>query len=74
MSNGNESDDSRKQKRTRFATPEAPFDAMVKQTRASPITVAQDCVTSLAETLHDNLARIVFYCAANFMMRRQKLH
>ena len=74
MSDRNASDDSRRQKRTRFATPEAPSEATVKQTRGSPIAAARDHVTSHAGTVHEKLEKIVFRCAADFMTRRQNLH
>ena len=74
MSDGNVSDDSRRQKRSCFTTPAAPSEATVKQTRRSPISAAQDHVTSHAGTLHDKLAKIVVRCAADFMTRRQNLH
>ena len=74
MSNRNVLDISRKQKRTCFATPAAPSEATVKQTRGSPIAAARDHVTSHAGTLHDKLAKIVVRCAADFMTRRQNLH
>ena len=74
MSNGNASDNSRRQKRTRFATPVLPSEVTVKQTRGSPITAARYHVTSHAGTLHDKLAKLVVRCAADFMTRRQNLH
>ena len=74
MSDGNASDDSGRQKRTRFATPAAPSEATIKKTRRSPITAARDHVDSHAGTLHDKLAKIVVPCAADFMTRRQNLH
>ena len=74
MSDGNASDYSRRQKRTRFATPVSPSEATVKQNRESPIAAARDHVTSHARTLHDKLAKVVVRCAADFMTRRQNLH
>ena len=57
MSNGNVSDDSWRQKRTRFATLAAPSEATIKKTRGSPIAAAQDHVDSHAGTLHNKLAK-----------------
>ena len=68
------SEDSGRQKRTRFDTPAAPSEVTAKNTCGSPITAAQDHVNSHAETLHDKLAKLVVRCAANFMTRRQNLH
>ena len=69
MSDGNASDDSGRQKRTRFATPSAPSEETVKKTRRSPITADRDHVNSYAGTLHNKLSKIV-----DFMTRRQNLH
>ena len=74
MSDGNASDDSGRQKRTRFATPAAPYEETIKKTRGSPIAAARDHVNSHAGTLHDKLEKIVVRCAADFMTRRQNLH
>ena len=74
MYDGNVYNNFRRQKRTRFATPAAPYEAMVKYTCGSPIAAAQDHVISHAGTLHDKLAKIVVCCTANFMTRRQNLH
>ena len=74
MSNWNKSNNSRRQKTTRFTTPSAPSEELVKQTRGSPIAAARDHVTYHAGTLHDNLAKIVIRCAATFMTRRQNHH
>ena len=62
------------QKRTCFATTEAPSEETVRQTRKSPISTARDHVNSHAVTLHDKLAKIVVCCTADFMARRQNLH
>ena len=74
MSYRNASNESRRQKRTRFAIPEYPYEATFKQTRASPIAAALDHVVSHAGTLNDKLAKIVVCCTANFMARCQNLH
>ena len=74
MSDGNASDDSGRQKRTRFATPSAPSEVTIKKTRRSPIAAARDHVNSHAGKLHDKLSKIVVRCAADFMTRRQNLH
>ena len=74
MSDGNVSSDSGRQKRTRFATPAAPFEVTIKKTRGSPLAAARDHVNSHAGTLHDKLAKIVVRCPADFMTRRQNLH
>ena len=74
MSDGNASGDSGRQKRTRFATPEAPSEATIKKTRGPPIAAAQDHVDSHAGTLHDKLAKFVVRCAADFMTWPQNLH
>ena len=74
MSDGNASDDSGRQKRTRFATPAVPSEVTIKKSRGSPISAARDHVNSHAGTLHDKLAKIVVRCAADFMTRRQNLH
>ena len=74
MSDRNVSDDSRRQKSTRFATPEAPSELTIKNTCGSPIATARDHVNSHAGTLHKKLAKIVVRCAADFMTRRQNLH
>ena len=74
ISDGNASDGSGRQKRTRFATPEVPSEATIKKTRGSPIAAARDHVDSHARTLHDKLAKIVVRCAADFMTRQQNLH
>ena len=74
MSDGNASDDSGRQKRTRFATLAAPSEETIKKTRGSPIAAAQDHVNSHTGTLHDKLAKIVVRCSADFMTRRQNLH
>ena len=74
MSDRNASDDSGRQKRTRFATPAAPFEVTIKKTRGSPIAAVRDHVNSNAGTLHDKLAKIVVRCAADFMTRQQNLH
>ena len=74
MSNRNASDESRRQKRTRFAAPAAPSEATVNQTRGSSIFTACDHVNFHAVTLHDKLAKIAVRCAADFMMQRQNLH
>ena len=73
MSKGNASDESIRQKRTRFDTLASPSEAKVKQTRGSPIA-AVDHVNFHAMTLHDKLGKIVVRCAADFMTRRQNLH
>ena len=74
MSDGNASDDSGRQKRTRFGTTEEPSEEMVKQTRGSPISAAKDHITSYDVTLHDKLENFFVRCAADFMTRRQNLH
>ena len=74
MSDGNASENSGRQKRTHFATPEAPNEVTVKQTCGSLIAAARDHVTSYDRTLHDKLAKIGVLCAADFMTRRQNLH
>ena len=74
MSNGNASNNSERQKRTRFATPEAPSEETIKKTHGSPIAAAQDHVNSHAGTLHNKLANIVVRCATGFMIRRRNLH
>ena len=74
MSDGNASNDSGRQKRTRFTTLAATSEETIKKTRGSPIAAARDHVNSHAGTLHDKLAKIVFRCAADFMTRRQNLH
>ena len=74
MSDRNASDDSGRQKRTRFANPAAPSEVTIKKTRGSPIATARDHVNSHAGTLHNKLAKIVVRCAADFMTRRQNLH
>ena len=74
MSDGNASNDSGIQKRTRFATSAEPSEATVKQTCGSPIAMDRDHVTSHAGMLHYKLAKIVVRCAADFMMRCQNLH
>ena len=74
MSDGNVSDDYGRQKRTRFATPAATSEVMIKKISRSPIAAARDHVDSYAGTLHDKLAKIVVSCAADFMTRRQNLH
>ena len=74
MSDGNESEDSGRQKRTRFATPAATSKETVRQTRGSPISTACDHVNSHAVTLHDKLAKNVVRCAADFMKRQKNLH
>ena len=71
MSDGNASDNSGRQKRTRFATPAAPSEVTIKKTRGSPIAAARDHVNSHARTLHDKLTKIVVHCAADFMKRQQ---
>ena len=47
---------------------------MVKQTRGSPLAAALDHTTFHAGRLHAKLAKIVFRCAANFMMRHKNIH
>ena len=74
MSNSNASEDSGRQKRTRFATPVAPSEEMVRHTRGSPIDADRYHVNSNAVTIHDKLAKIVVRCAADFMTRRHNLH
>ena len=74
MSNGQASDDSGRQKRTRFAATEALSEVTVLHTRGSPISTAQDHVNFHAVTIHDKLAKIVVLCAAYFMTQRQNLH
>ena len=74
MSDGNASDDSGRQKRTRFATLAALSEAMIKKTRGSPIAVAREHVNSHAGTLHNKLAKTVVRCAAKFMTRQQNFH
>ena len=74
MSDGNVSDNSGKQKRTRFDTLAAPSEETVRQTRGSPIVAARDHINSHAVTLHDKLANNVVRCTADFMTRRQNLH
>ena len=74
MSDGNASDNSWRQKRTRFATLAAPSEAKMKKILGSPIAPARDHVDSLAWTIHDKLAKIVVRCAADFMTRHQHLH
>ena len=74
MSDRNASNNSGRQKRTLFATPAAPSEATVKQTRGSPIAVARDHVTSHAGTLHEKTGKIIVSCIADFMTRRQNLH
>ena len=74
MSDRNASGDSGRHKRNHFATPEAPSEATVKQTRKSPIAADGYHVTYQAGTLHDKLAKIVVRCADDLMMRRQNLH
>ena len=74
MSDGNASDDSRRQNRTRFATPEAPYEVTVKQTCGSLIAAARDHVTSYDRTLHDKLAKIGVLCVADFMTQCRNLH
>ena len=59
---------------TRFATPAAPYEGTVRQTRGSPIAAAWYHVNSHAMALRDKLAKIVVHCTANFMTRRQNLH
>ena len=59
MSNGNAFDDSGRQKRTRFTTPEAPYEATVKKTHGSPIAAALDPVTSHAVKIHDKLEKML---------------
>ena len=67
------SDDSGRQKRTRFATPAAPSEATIKKTRGSSIAAARDHVDFHSRTLHDKLAKIVVHCAADFMTRQHNL-
>ena len=74
MSNGNASDESGRQKRTRFATLAATYEETARQTRGSSITAALDHVNSHTMTLHDKLAKTVVRCAADLMIRRQNLH
>ena len=74
MSDGNASENSRRQKRTRFATLAAPSEVTIKKTGGSPIATARDHVNSHAGTLQKKLAKIVVRCAADFMKRRQNLH
>ena len=74
MSDRNASVNSGRQKRTRFATPEAPSEVTIKKTRRSPITTAQDHVNSHSGTLYDKMAKIVVRCTTDFMTRRQNLH
>ena len=74
MSDRNASDDSGKQKSTRFATLAAPSEETVKQTRGSPIAAAPDHITSHARTIYDKLAKIVVHFAADFMTQSQNLH
>ena len=74
MSDGNASDDSWSQKRTRFTTPTAPSEVTIKKNRGSPIAAARDDVNSHARMLHNKLAKIVVRCAADFMTQRQNLH
>ena len=74
MSDGDASDDSGRQKRTRLATPAAPSEEKLRQTRRSPIATDRNHVNSHFVTLHDKLAKIVVRCAADFMTRRQNLH
>ena len=73
MSNGQASDDSGRQKRTRFAAPSAPYEVTVLQTRGSPIAAARDHVNFHTVTLHDKLAKIFVRCAAELMTRCQNL-
>ena len=74
MSDGNASDDSGRQKRTRFAAPSSTYEAMIKQTPGSPITADRDNINFQAVTLHDKLEKVVVCCAADLMTRRQNLH
>ena len=73
MSDGNASDDSRRQKRNRFAALAAPFGVTVKQTHRSPIAAALYHINFCAVTLHDKPVNIIVRCAADFMTRRQNL-
>ena len=74
MSDGNTSEDSGRQKRTRSTTMAVPSEETVKKTRRSSIAAARDHVTSHAGMLHNKLAKFVVRCAADFMMRHQNLH
>ena len=74
MSDGNASDDSGRQKRTRFATPKMPSEATIKHICGSPISADRYHFNSHARTLHEKLAKIVVRCAADFMTRRQNIH
>ena len=74
MSNRNASDESRRQKRTRFAASAAPSEVTVLQKRGSPIAATQEHVNFHALKLHDKLEKIVVCCAAYFMKRSQNLH
>ena len=67
------SDNSGRQKRTRFADLVATSESMVKQTRRLPIAAARNHVNFHAVTLQDKLSKIVVRCAAYFMTRRQNL-
>ena len=74
MSDRNASNNSERQKRSRFAAPSYPSEETVKQTHGSPIPADRNHVTSHAGTLHDKLEKIVVHCVTNFMTRRQNLH
>ena len=74
MSDGNASDESGRQKRTRFAAPAALSEATVKQTRGSPITASRDHVNFQTVKLHDKLEKMVVRCAEDFMTRSQNIH
>ena len=74
MSDRIASDDSGRQKRTRFATPEAPYEETFRQTRGSPIAADRNHVNSHAVTLHDKLAKHFVRCTADFMLRQKNLH
>ena len=74
MFDGNTSNNSGRQKRTRFATLAAPFEVTIKKTRGSPIATARDHINSHAGMLQEKLEKNVVRCAADFMTRRQNLH
>ena len=74
MSDGKASNDSGRQKSTRFAALSAPSEEMSKHTRGSLIVADRDYVNFHAVTLHDELANVVVRRATDFMTGSQNIH